>query len=723
MILYRKLTGLYIFILISLISSVQAQNVDSIFQVLTKKTQLDHYATPTPDLFLHTDKAVYNPGEQIWLAAYLVNKTKVQNNKIFHVLLVNEVTHKIERTQNFLLESGLGYGSFNLPDSLKSGSYSLLAYTDEYVETTKGLFFRVALTIVGEQVFLKPVFTVSFKDDSLFFTGKLMARKDQVKKPSAITAKIYAEGKVLYNLSQKIDNEGVFKFVLPKTLASNNLEMVGMIKYGDEWINIKNPIRWHSQTEKDPLTNTVPAPWKVVSKNIITDTLQVGIISPLQETDCTVLIENGRNMLFGTHIVLPKGSGRFSIATNDWPEGIATLSVFNKTLELESKKPIYVNRKKAPQVTLHIDSTIYKSKSKVNVSIKLADHQGQPLQGVFSLSVVLKQVHDNFRSDIVRYSNYDRFLPTGLPLPSPNHLKKNENIENTLSYLTQQQLHSNVQIAKNNIDSVDGYVLYHNKPLKKAVTLILLGTTTTLLSTDAVGNFSVPPELLIAAPGEKITLGVAEKSPSGYRLILKSRFAQTDKSLAERYFEFNPFKEEELTAEQIESLRSTTSNNLKEVVITGNSKTFKNYQGKADSSGMCDDYVCRLNFLNCLSHPRGAPGTTIPQDGQRYLIDGVLGTEEVTYHCKFMGLQPYIKTLETIDPYSTFPVFNPTDLTFNENPKRTTLHWQQNIQTDLNGEAQISFFTNERPGDYIIGLQGISASGVFSKQIDFGVKK
>lgn len=181
------------------------------------------------------------------------------------------------------------------------------------------------------------------------------------------------------------------------------------------------------------------------------------------------------------------------------------------------------------------------------------------------------------------------------------------------------------------------------------------------------------------------------------------------------------FDGDELTTEQKMILRSKTSKMLNEVTIKGTPNRSKEYFGKADSSSVCDDYVCRLNFLNCLVHPRGSSGTTIPRDGQKYLIEGLSGTEEITYHCKFMGLEPYVKPIATTAYPADFPVFNIADNNIQESLGRTTLHWQKDIITDDKGEADVYFYTNEKRGDFLITLQGISSKGVFSKQIRFKV--
>jgi hypothetical protein len=43
---------------------------------------------------------------------------------------------------------------------------------------------------------------------------------------------------------------------------------------------------------------------------------------------------------------------------------------------------------------------------------------------------------------------------------------------------------------------------------------------------------------------------------------------------------------------------------------------------------------------------------------------------------------------------------------------RTTLHWEPKIRINLDGPQNISFFTSDSKGDYIVEIEGISDSGI-----------
>jgi len=54
---------------------------------------------------------------------------------------------------------------------------------------------------------------------------------------------------------------------------------------------------------------------------------------------------------------------------------------------------------------------------------------------------------------------------------------------------------------------------------------------------------------------------------------------------------------------------------------------------------------------------------------------------------------------------------------------RNTLYWNPSVKTEINGEAEIEFWTSDLPGIYTINIQGISTTGKkVSLQKSFSVR-
>ncbi len=89
------------------------------------------YASSKPQglLFVHTDKNIYTPNEQIWFSGYLLGKGNVKED-LLQLFLIDVNGYKSVSTQTYLLKSGICAGYFNLSDSLPPGKYMLVAMTN-----------------------------------------------------------------------------------------------------------------------------------------------------------------------------------------------------------------------------------------------------------------------------------------------------------------------------------------------------------------------------------------------------------------------------------------------------------------------------------------------------------------------------------------------------------------------------------------------------------------
>jgi hypothetical protein len=104
----------------------------------------------TEKVYLHTDRDFYNPGDVVWLKAYVVDGLThilLDSSKNLHVELISPAS-EIMDSRIIRLENGLGNGDFTLPDSLRSGNYFLRAYTNHMRNFGDQLFFNKEISII-----------------------------------------------------------------------------------------------------------------------------------------------------------------------------------------------------------------------------------------------------------------------------------------------------------------------------------------------------------------------------------------------------------------------------------------------------------------------------------------------------------------------------------------------------------------------------------------------
>jgi len=84
------------------------------------------------DVYIHTDKSIYFPGEDIWFKAYILNDESHLPSSKSKVLFFNIVGSKNELiiSEKFPVQYGFSNGNIHIADSIKEGNYRIIAFTE-----------------------------------------------------------------------------------------------------------------------------------------------------------------------------------------------------------------------------------------------------------------------------------------------------------------------------------------------------------------------------------------------------------------------------------------------------------------------------------------------------------------------------------------------------------------------------------------------------------------
>lgn len=137
--------------------TASAQN-DSTF-ILRAANQLKEYSQkyPIEKVHLQLDKPCYAAGDDIWFKAYVTAGGRHTLSSISGVLNVELISaaNRIEHSVKLPLVSGLTWGDFKLPDTIRSGYYRIRAYTQWMRNAGTEYFFNktvyIGNTIVAMQ--------------------------------------------------------------------------------------------------------------------------------------------------------------------------------------------------------------------------------------------------------------------------------------------------------------------------------------------------------------------------------------------------------------------------------------------------------------------------------------------------------------------------------------------------------------------------------------------
>lgn len=132
-----------------------------------------HYFSNTEHVFVQTDRDLYTAGENLFFKTYLSFFDSVTETKSNLCYLVLRDSKKIITKLLVKLESGSSFGSFYLADTLKTGMYELVAFTNYMRNFGESTYFRKNILIVNrfdktltELFELKPMFNTPLRPDS-----------------------------------------------------------------------------------------------------------------------------------------------------------------------------------------------------------------------------------------------------------------------------------------------------------------------------------------------------------------------------------------------------------------------------------------------------------------------------------------------------------------------------------------------------------------------------
>jgi hypothetical protein len=198
----------------------QSTFIDSIFN------KIDRYGINyhTPEMFVHFDKTIYSTNENVWLTAYLLDTLKQAEQNTLIVSLVKDNDRKLVMQEKFVLHNGIAFGNLFLSDSLVTGNYTFVAYTNLIVNGKPWVIYKQSITIKTDA---KPVFTALLSpiDTAASLpqrTVRLMANKSAVETLPNADISYYVGSPTKYLLAGKgkTDASGQYVFTIQSNLLT-----------------------------------------------------------------------------------------------------------------------------------------------------------------------------------------------------------------------------------------------------------------------------------------------------------------------------------------------------------------------------------------------------------------------------------------------------------------------------------------------------------------------
>lgn len=293
---------------------------------------------PVEKIYLHYDKDLYVPGETIWFKAYLMTGLTIDTVSSSIFVELSDPSGKIILKQALPILESTATGNFDLPDSMKSGNYSIRAYTTWMLNfEDEFLYHRNIYIYNSESSFPLPAkpdaYTVNFFPESgniiadvVNYVG--MKATDAFGYPVEFSGSLVdSKGNSITDL--KTTHDGMGKFTL--------LAAEGEIYYADIKFNNGKVAKVQLPAVKNKGL-TIHIDEVTTGKRIVISRAEAS-----GKTDLILVGQIGNNVVIEKEVTLEKESVLLSLPTRELPSGILQLTLLDKDLHPILERLTFVN--------------------------------------------------------------------------------------------------------------------------------------------------------------------------------------------------------------------------------------------------------------------------------------------------------------------------------------------------------------------------------------------
>lgn len=335
------------------------------------KNKLSTYSKQTPEdrIYVQFDKPFYEPGDNIWLTAYVREGETMkasQKSDIVHVEFLNP-KGTVEKSINLIAKNGVAAGDFVLDAEALGGMYKVRAYTNWMKNEGSDNVFEKDLQV---QDIVLPNLKMKLDFEKKAFgagdevIAKLELNTNENKPLSNYNIKFVAnlDGKQLFAKAEVTDEEGIkyLKFNLPKDLKTNDGLLNIMIDYNGSTESISrsipivlNKIKFALYPEGGDLVNGLESNVAFRALNEFDKPADVeGIVVTEKGTQITTFSSFHQGM--GAFKFNPQPNEKYSVKITK-PEGIT--ETFNLPEALSRGYIMNVDNSKTGDISVNINTT------------------------------------------------------------------------------------------------------------------------------------------------------------------------------------------------------------------------------------------------------------------------------------------------------------------------------------------------------------------------------
>jgi hypothetical protein len=344
-------------------------------------------------VFLHIDREIYSPGEDLWYKAYLVEgkyKMLTSHSNNLHVDLISPDS-KIIESQIVKLSRGLGNGDFKLPGKLSSGKYQIRAYTNYMRNFGEEMFFKKNFTVINTDnpksaipdsaVYIKNKPEISFfpeggsmVDDVTSLVG--FKAVNATGKGCEISGKVYTStGDTIASFCSTFKGMGTF-YLKPFP--------------GEQYYSIIHDNKGDSAKTLIPKSLATGMVLHVSA----TDSGELDLVIRTNKETLPLLTDHDLSLTISVHNTILKTiffrvnslNSHMTLKTDEFPDGIVSLTIYDPEGNPYCERLAFIHNNDNEELTLKTDKPDYATRDSVSVIISLSGSAIRAQNAFLSLS-------------------------------------------------------------------------------------------------------------------------------------------------------------------------------------------------------------------------------------------------------------------------------------------------------------------------------------------------
>lgn len=354
-------------------------------------------------VFIHTDRQVYTPADDVWFKAYLLNAQDnhlIATSKNLNVDLISP-DNKIIEHELILLNNGLGNGDFKLPDSIAAGTYRLRAYTNWMRNFGDNFIFEKKITIVST----KPAAPAATKqaDYMVRFFPEGGSLVTGVSSMVAVKAEDnQGQGYAVKGTVFTPSGDSVARF----TTDSLGMGIFTLLPISGQTYQAKTIVKGKNITTALPLALNSGLALKIIKQ----DTTLYAVVTCNEQSvggyapqTLSIKARSFGRVTFQQSFQLKGNTAAVIIPAWQMPGGLAAVTLYDGEQKPNCERLIYNQPREKANIKLSLNKPVYATREKVGMAIQLTDAKGQPLKGDFSVSATDASLSPPEESNILSY--------------------------------------------------------------------------------------------------------------------------------------------------------------------------------------------------------------------------------------------------------------------------------------------------------------------------------